>query len=174
MTERSEMPAARDYAISATDMIVTLHQRGNAHQVLLDTRGEGRGTRAEGKVASGLCSSTFRFERPLVPHPCSPPQPSPPHLPPLLIHRLAYFPGGFLFLFHLALVVLLFAARHSDLNLRSPLLEVKAQRDQRVALLCRLAGEFGDLALMEQKLAGAFRLVIETISHGVFRDIAAD
>src|SRR5437868_4026576 len=84
-----------------------------------------------------------------------------------ILHRLADFFRRLRLLLRLALVVQLLAAGDADLHLGAPLLEVQPQRDERVALLGSLAGELGDLALVQEQLARPLRLVVEAVPHRV-------
>ena len=58
----------------------------------------------------------------------------------------------------LALVVVALAPRQPELDLRPPLLEVDAERDERQALLLGLARDLVDLVVVEQELAAPDRI----------------
>ena len=60
----------------------------------------------------------------------------------------------------LALVVLLLAMRHGNLDLRATFLEVDPQRDQRGAAALHLGLQLPQLTPMEQQLSGPTRLVV--------------
>ena len=71
----------------------------------------------------------------------------------------------------LAFIVQFFAFRDADLKLYPPVLPVDASNDERHAFLRGFAGQFFDLASMEQKLSRPQRVVIVDIAVGVMRDM---
>src|SRR5262249_6597615 len=95
-------------------------------------------------------------------------------LPAPLGHGAADVALGLCFLLVLALVVLLLATGHAQLDLGPAVLEVQPQRYQCEAALRGLAGELGDLALVQEELARPLGLVVELVAHRVFGDVAAD
>jgi hypothetical protein len=89
-------------------------------------------------------------------------------------HRPLDFALGHFPLERFAFVVELFTAREAQLDLGAAVLEIELERYQGKAALLGLAREPFDLALMQQQLSGAGRLVIELIRPGVGADVGVD
>lgn len=78
-----------------------------------------------------------------------------------LLHRLAF-------------VVQFSAAGQGDFDAGEAAAEVEFQGDERAAALLGFAGEFGNLAAVQQQFARAFRFVIEAAGLREFGDVAID
>src|SRR6185295_9584110 len=91
-------------------------------------------------------------------------------LPPRL-HRGARLAIGLALLHRLALVVLLLAPGEADGHLDAAVLEVDAQRHERHPALDRLADQLANLALVQQQLAAAQRLVVGVAAVAVGADV---
>src|SRR5580765_4852105 len=94
---------------------------------------------------------------------------------PLVPHqtRLVALPVALLFGF--ALVVEFLALGDAELDLGDALgVEIEAQRNERHALALDRGGELVGLVLVDEQLALAARLMIETARHRIFGDVGVD